>query len=64
VNGVKYLRQKVEFLKNCQDRKYSSEEILMGAGWKFEVIKKTLQEEDNQRGYSKGARGIYMCMAH
>lgn len=83
----------------------------MGSGWKFEVIQKTLQEEDNQlsvsmlcgiagvsrsgyyrwvnaagtreerekedredfelilkaysqRGYSKGARGIYMCMAH
>lgn len=83
----------------------------MGAGWKFEVIHKTLQEEGNllnvsmlcdiagvsrsgyyrwvnaakareekeqrdkadfelilkaynQRGYSKGARGIYMCMIH
>lgn len=83
----------------------------MSAGWKFEVIQKTLQEEDNQlsvsmlcdvagvsrsgyyrwvnsegtrkerekkdreefglilkaynqRGYSKGARGIYMCMVH
>ena len=83
----------------------------MGSGWKFEVIQKTLQEEDNrlsvsmlcgiagvsrsgyykwvnsadireereqkdradferilqaynQRGYSKGARGIYMCMVH
>ena len=83
----------------------------MSAGWKFEVIHKTLQEEDNllsvsmlceiagvsrsgyyrwvnsagireereqkdredfelllkaynQRGYSKGARGIYMCMVH
>lgn len=83
----------------------------MKAGWKFEVIQKTLQENDNQlsvsmlcdmagvsrsgyyrwvrsagireerekkdredfelivkaynqRGYSKGARGIYMCMAH
>lgn len=83
----------------------------MGAGWKFEVIQKTLQEEGNllnvsmlcdiagvsrsgyyrwinaaegreekeqrdkadfelilkaynQRGYSKGARGIYMCMIH
>lgn len=83
----------------------------MGAGWKFEVIQKTLQEDDNrlsvsmlcgiagvsrsgyyrwvnaaearekregkdsedfelilkaynQRGYSKGARGIYMCMIH
>lgn len=83
----------------------------MGSGWKFEVIQKTVQEEDNQlnvsmlcgiagvsrsgyyrwvnsadarekrekkdredfelvlkaynqRGYSKGARGIYMCMAH
>ena len=81
----------------------------MSAGWKFEVIHKTLQEEDNrlsvsmlcdiagvsrsgyynwvkaagtrekrevrdqedfeliqkaykQRGYSKGARGIYMCI--
>ena len=83
----------------------------MGSGWKFEVIQKTLQEDDNllsvgmlceiagvsrsgyykwvrsagvreerekkdredfelilkaysQRGYSKGARGIYMCMIH
>ena len=83
----------------------------MGSGWKFEVIQKTLQDEDNQlsvsmlcetagvsrsgyyrwvnaagireerekkdredfklvldaynqRGYSKGARGIYMCMVH
>ncbi|HBI62812.1 MAG TPA: IS3 family transposase [Lachnospiraceae bacterium] len=83
----------------------------MSAGWKFEVIQKTLQGEDNrlsvsmlcevagvsrsgyyrwvkaegtreerekkdrgefelilkaynQRGYSKGARGIYMCMVH
>ena len=83
----------------------------MGTGWKFEVIQKTLQEDDNllsvcmlceiagvsrsgyykwvksagvreererkdredfelilkaynQRGYSKGARGIYMCMIH
>ena len=83
----------------------------MGAGWKFEVIQKTLEAEDNQlsvsmlwevagvsrsgyyrwvnsegareerekkdreefelvlkaysqRGYSKGARGIYMCMVH
>ncbi len=83
----------------------------MSAGWKFEVIHKTLAEEDNllnvtmlcdiagvsrsgyyrwikaektreerekrdradfelivraynQRGYSKGARGIYMCMLH
>lgn len=83
----------------------------MSAGWKFEVIQKTLLEEDNQlsvsmlceiagvsrsgyyrwvnaagvreerekkdredfelilkayhqRGYSKGARGIYMCMIH
>lgn len=83
----------------------------MSTGWKFEVIQKTLQEEDNrlsvgmlceiagvsrsgyyrwvnaagireerekkdredfelilnaynQRGYSKGARGIYMCMVH
>ncbi len=83
----------------------------MGSGWKFEVIHKTLQADDNQlsvsmlceiagvsrsgyyrwvnsadsregretkdredfdlvlkaynqRGYSKGARGIYMCMAH
>lgn len=83
----------------------------MGSGWKFEVIQKTLQEEDNQlsasmlceiagvsrsgyyrwvkasdvrekretkdredfslilkayhqRGYSKGARGVYMCMLH
>lgn len=83
----------------------------MGCGWKFEVIQKTLQEENNrlsvsmlcdiagvsrsgyyrwvksadiraekekkdredfelvlkaynQRGYSKGARGIYMCMLH
>ena len=83
----------------------------MGCEWKFEVIQKTLQEEDNQlsvsmlcgiagvsrsgyyrwvnaadvreerekkdredfeqvlkaynqRGYSKGARGIYMCMVH
>ena len=83
----------------------------MGAGWKFEVIQKILQEEGNllnvsmlcdiagvsrsgyyrwvnaaktreekeqrdkadfelilkaynQRGYSKGARGIYMCMIH
>lgn len=83
----------------------------MSAGWKFEVIQKTLQEDDNQlsvsmlceiagvsrsgyyrwvnsagvreerekkdredfeqilkaynqRGYSKGARGIYMCMVH
>lgn len=83
----------------------------MGSGWKFEVIHKTLQGEDNklsvsmlcevagvsrsgyyrwvgsagtreqrekkdrgdfelilkaynQRGYSKGARGIYMCMVH
>lgn len=84
---------------------------MMSAGWKFEVINKTLQEEDNQlsvsmlcdiagvsrsgyyrwvnaadvrkereirdrkdfelilkaynqRGYNKGARGIYMCMIH
>lgn len=83
----------------------------MNSGWKFEVIQKTLQEDDNQlsvsmlceiagvsrsgyyrwvnsagvreereqkdredfelilkaynqRGYSKGARGIYMCMIH
>ena len=83
----------------------------MSSGWKFEVIQKTLQEDDNQlsvsmlcdiagvsrsgyyrwinaadvreqreikdkedfelilkaynqRGYSKGARGIYMCMLH
>lgn len=83
----------------------------MSSGWKFEVIQKTLQEEDNQlsvsmlceiagvsrsgyyrwvnsagvreererkdredfelilkaynqRGYNKGARGIYMCMVH
>ena len=83
----------------------------MSVGWKFEVIQKTLQEDDNrlsvsmlceiagvsrsgyyrwvnaadireerekkdredfelvlkaynQRGYSKGARGIYMCMLH
>jgi len=83
----------------------------MGSGWKFEVIHKTLQDEDNQlsvsmlceiagvshsgyyrwvnsadareerekkdredfelvlkaynqRGYSKGARSIYMCMVH
>lgn len=83
----------------------------MSAGWKFEVIQKTMQEDDNrlsvsqlcdiagvsrsgyyrwissatvrekkeeqdrkdfelilkaynQRGYSKGARGIYMCMVH
>ena len=83
----------------------------MNSGWKFEVIQKTLQENDNrlsvsmlcdiagvsrsgyyrwinaadvreqreikdredfelilkaynQRGYSKGARGIYMCMLH
>ena len=83
----------------------------MGAGWKFEVIQKTLREDGNQlsvsmlceiagvsrsgyyrwlkaagvrderekkdredfdlilkayhqRGYSKGARGIYMCMVH
>ena len=83
----------------------------MGTGWKFEVIQKTLQEDDNllsvcmlceiagvsrsgyykwvssagvreerekkdrkdfelilkaysQRGYSKGARSIYMCMIH
>ena len=83
----------------------------MGPGWKFEVIRKTMDEADNQlsvsmlceiagvsrsgyyrwvnaaevreereekdredferilkaynqRGYSKGARGIYMCMAH
>lgn len=83
----------------------------MGAGWKFEVIRETLKEEDNQlsvsmlcdvagvsrssyyrwvnsegmrearekkdreefelilkaynqRGYNKGAGGIYMCMAH
>lgn len=83
----------------------------MGSGWKFEVIWRTMQEEDNQlsvsmlceiagvsrsgyyrwvnsadireerekkdredlelilkaysqRGYSKGARGIYMCMIH
>lgn len=83
----------------------------MGSGWKFEVIQKTLQDEDNQLsvsmlcetagvsrsgyyrwvnaagireerekkdredfklildaynqcGYSKGARGIYMCMVH
>lgn len=83
----------------------------MGAGWKFEVIWRTMQEGDNQlsvsmlceiagvsrsgyyrwvnsadireerekkdredfelilkaysqRGYSKGARGIYMCMVH
>ena len=83
----------------------------MSSGWKFEVIEKTLQEEENelsvsmlceiagvsrsgyykwvnsvglraerekkdkedfeqiwrayhQRGYSKGARGIYMCMLH
>lgn len=83
----------------------------MNSGWKFEVIQKTLQEDDNQlsvsmlceiagvsrsgyyrwinsaslreereqkdredfelilkaynqRGYSKGARGIYMCMLH
>lgn len=84
---------------------------MMSSGWKFEVIQKTLLEEDNklnvsmlcdiagvsrsgyyrwvnaadvrkerenkdkedfglivkaynQRGYSKGARGIYMCMVH
>ena len=83
----------------------------MGSGWKFEVIRKTMDEADNQlgvsmlceiagvsrsgyyrwvnaaevreerekkdrgdfglvrkaynqRGYSKGARGIYMCMVH
>ena len=83
----------------------------MGSGWKFEVIQRTVQEDDNQlsvsmlceiagvsrsgyyrwvkaagireereqkdredfelilkayhqRGYSKGARGIYMCMIH
>lgn len=112
LNEVKYLRQEVEFLKkNCKNRKYSNEEILMSFGWKFEVIQKTLNEADNQlsvsmlceiagvsrsgyyrwvkavdvrdkrekkdredfelilkaynqRGYSKGARGIHMCMLH
>ena len=38
--------------KTGHDGKYSSEEILMSAGWKFEGIRKTLQEEDNQLSVS------------